>query len=258
MSIAVNILNAEEGPITSYDILPESKQARDEGVLYISSGPWDSMRLSWMQRQITNNLSQLGYRVLRFDLCGTGDSMELTSAASWERWIRECYIARDALRKSVRKVHVVGFCLGAALALKASESYAFRSLHLIDPVLDGAAYWQHLTKLQAAFLAFQNQYGSHIHAPDELFGFPLGADWKLAFDSLALQQIDIKGRRAYIYSSSPQTSQEAFVAHLLAREWEVKTVPVQDDFAWSDPIKLHLQCFANQTLQSLCHAFAEL
>ncbi len=258
MSIAVQILSAPEGPIVSYEMVPEGTLTKDEGILLINSGPWDSMRLSWLQRQIMSNLSARGYRVLRFDLCGTGESVEATNAANWSRWISECCSVRDSFRKTVRKVHIIGFRLGAALALKASESYAFRSLHLIDPVLDGAAYWQQLHKIQEAFIYHHNRFGSNIHAPDELFGFPLDAHWETSIAALNPGHFDAKGRRAFLYSSTPEAPLALFAKQLQDKDWEVQNIPLSDDFAWNDPLKLHLQCFARETLLSISRAFEEL
>ncbi|HYX35621.1 MAG TPA: alpha/beta hydrolase [Oligoflexus sp.] len=258
MAVAITFLSTGEGSITQYETAPDTQSVKDEGVLFINSGPWDIMRLSWLQKQITAQLSDMGYHVTRFDLCGTGDSPEATESASWERWVRECCAVRDALRKKVRKVHVVGIRLGAALALKASENYAFRSLHLIDPIFDGAAYWENLQKLQQNFLAIQNRFGTQIETTHELLGYPLGPAWKSAIEALNFRQFDGKGRRAYIYGSHALPAQEAFVENLVAKNWEIKSVPVADDFAWLDPIKIHLQCFARATLQSIYQEFAEL
>jgi pimeloyl-ACP methyl ester carboxylesterase len=258
MSIAVQILSAPEGPIVCYEMVPADGVAQDEGVLLINSGPWDSMRLSWLQRQIMSNLSGRGYRVLRFDLCGTGESEASADAANWTRWVAECCIVRDSFRKTVRKVHVIGFRLGAALALKASEAYAFRSLHLIDPVLDGVAYWQELRNIQQSFVAQQNKFGANIHASEELFGFPLGAHWQTSLAALHPAQFDAKGRRAFLYSSKPDAPLALFAKQLQDKDWDVQSIPLNDDFAWNDLLKLHMQCFARETLLSISRAFEEL
>lgn len=258
MPLAVTFVPTEEGPITSYELAPDPRLAKDEGILCIGSGPWDGMRLSWLQRQLFSNLSELGYHVTRFDFCGTGDSQEPTDAADWERWVRECMAMRENLRKSKRRIHVVGFRLGAALALKASETYAFRSVHLIDPILHGSSYWQEMTLLQENFIALQNRYRAEINAPAELFGYPLGLAWQKAFEALDLRQFEGKGRRASVYSSQVLPEHAAFQKHLESRSWDASLIKVADEFAWNDPIKMHMQCFARETLRSIVQQFTEL
>lgn len=258
MSLAIKFIPTEEGPITSYTMAPDPRVANDEGVLCISSGPWDIMRLSWLQRQILTQLCEHGYQATRFDFCGTGESQEPTEAANCERWLRESIAMRDTLRKSVRKVHVIGFRLGAALALKASESYAFRSIHLIDPVLHGSTYWTQIMQLQQAFIASQNRYGVGVDAPSEVFGYPLGQSWQKAFEALDLRQYEGKGRRVYVYSSQAQPELEDFQSCLKDKSWDLKIIQVSDDFAWLNPLKLHMQCFARDTLRAIIQQFTEL
>lgn len=258
MTLAIRFVPSDEGPITSYTMVPDPRVANDEGVLCISSGPWDIMRLSWLQRQVLTQLCEHGYQATRFDFCGTGESQEPTEAANCERWLRECIAMRENLRKSVRRVHVIGFRLGAALALKASETYAFRSIHLIDPVLHGHSYWKQIMQLQQAFIATQNRYGVDIEAPSEVFGYPLGQPWQKAFEALDLRHYEGKGRRVYVYSSQAQPELEAFQACLQDKSWDLKIIPVSDDFAWLNPTKLQLQCFARETLRAMIQQFTEL
>jgi alpha-beta hydrolase superfamily lysophospholipase len=89
-----------------------------------------------------------GLPALRFDYAGTGDSGELHADADQiERWTQDVVAAAAELarRTGVRRVCLMGFRLGALLAvLAAARSSLVDSVALIAPVISGRSYVREL------------------------------------------------------------------------------------------------------------------
>jgi uncharacterized protein len=87
-------------------------------------------------------LAGVGFHVLRFDHCGTGDSWGEPDDASIRQRIDDILTAVDWLRASygAAGVSLVGLRLGASLAtLAAAECGRVERLVLWEPVIDGRA-----------------------------------------------------------------------------------------------------------------------
>ena len=117
MSLAISLIAHDKWPITSYHFSPEGGGARGEAVLLLPSAPWDVMRVSWLQRQLGEQLCRMGYDVFRLDYCGTGDSVAPMAEMSFHHWQKEIEAFRESIRSHVKKIHVVGLRLGGTLAL---------------------------------------------------------------------------------------------------------------------------------------------
>jgi alpha-beta hydrolase superfamily lysophospholipase len=92
-------------------------------------------------RAFSEAAAGLGIPTLRFDYSGTGDSSEIDPGADQLAiWIRDIVAAaREVQRLSgVQRVYLMGFRLGALLALLAAEqTEALAGLILIAPILNG-------------------------------------------------------------------------------------------------------------------------
>jgi pimeloyl-ACP methyl ester carboxylesterase len=104
----------------------------------------------WAFRKLAGMLAQAGCSVLRFDYSGTGDSSGETADVRCEaQWPTDIGVATQELidQSGAREVSVVGFGMGATLALKASAEHPYRDLVLWDPVISGSEYLQELEAL---------------------------------------------------------------------------------------------------------------
>ena len=98
---------------------------------------------------------------MRFDYPGCGDS-----GGSWEDctvkdWVNSIVTAADELEalSQVSKITFLGIRLGASLLQEAPLDNYQNNLHIwLDPILDGAAYWKKLRKLQAKILKDENRF----------------------------------------------------------------------------------------------------
>lgn len=120
---------------------PAATGGRDLAVLFVS--PWGledlSVRKFW--RVTSERLCERGIASLRFDLPGTGDSLDPADPsgglAAWERAVLQAadHLAR---RSGASRIALVGQGLGAALALKAAARVeGLGGVALLAPVVSG-------------------------------------------------------------------------------------------------------------------------
>ena len=240
-------------PVFLYE--PNPAASNDEGVLLISSAPWDGMRLSWFYRHLSEQLAHLGYTVTHFDLTGTGDSPAPTQEMNWNTWLNDCSQMRDFARERSRRLHLVGPRLGGRLALIAAQSFAFRSVHVIDPVIDGADYWRELQQIQSEFLSENSRYGMNHTTNLELLGFPLLPLGDVATVNLPLD--DFKTRRVRIYTSLGSPPTAPLVQKFVEQNHDVIVTETPDVFSWDNFRSLHHQCFCLETTRSIARHLAD-
>src|SRR5947208_4737850 len=96
---------------------------------------------------------ELGVPTLRFDYRGTGDSADIEPAADQiDVWRQDVAAAVRELRRQTRvqRVCLLGFRLGALLALLAGASEAVNGVMVVAPVLSGRRYLRELRTTQLA------------------------------------------------------------------------------------------------------------
>jgi alpha-beta hydrolase superfamily lysophospholipase len=104
-------------------------------------------------RAFADAAAALGMPVLRFDYAGTGDSVDIDpNAGQVEFWTRDIASAVAELRRltGVSRVCLLGFRLGALLAVLASRQCPVDALALVAPVLNGKRYLKEIRTLQLA------------------------------------------------------------------------------------------------------------
>ena len=104
-------------------------------------------------RAFADAAAELGMPVLRFDYLGTGDSTDIEPAADQVQvWTRDITNAVAELRRltGVSRVCLLGFRLGALLAVLASKEHQADALALVAPVLSGKRYLREARTLQLA------------------------------------------------------------------------------------------------------------
>ena len=169
--------------------MPRSR-VRPHGVLLCPPGPREYMRSHMAFRRIAVTLVKQGFHVLRFDYYGTGDSGGDPREGNLSEWRANIVAAASDLRESsgVRKISVLGFRLGAALA--ASTPFEVANLLLWDPVISGKDYLEELRDLHG------RQFASLLFPPPvppsgsggDLLGLPLAAQVETELRALDLRQ----------------------------------------------------------------------
>ncbi len=94
-------------------------------------------------RHLAISLSGAGFRTVRFDYRGTGDSSgDATDPALFEQWLEDVRAVTRWAKgpDESREVAIVGLRLGASLAALVSEAVAATHLVLWAPVVDGSRY----------------------------------------------------------------------------------------------------------------------
>jgi pimeloyl-ACP methyl ester carboxylesterase len=136
-------------------------------------------------RAFADTAAELGMPVLRFDYLGTGDSADIDpNADQVEVWTRDIANAVAALRSmtGVSRVCLLGFRLGALLAVLAAKECQVDALALVAPVLSGKRYVREARTRQLAAEAAEAAIsgGAGVDAlPDtpgggmEVSGYPL-------------------------------------------------------------------------------------
>ena len=152
-------------------------------------------------RAFAGRAAGLGMPVLRFDYLGTGDSDEIDAAADQiEIWTRDIANAVAELRRrtGVARVCLLGFRLGALLAVLATRQCQVDALALIAPVLSGRRYLREARTAQLAAEAAEAASGGIpiAGAPDgamEMNGFPLSAASVARLSALDIDGLELPG-----------------------------------------------------------------
>lgn len=154
---------------------PARGASKDAGVVLCPPAPQERSRSHWALRKLADQLSKVGFDVLRFDLRGTGDSSGELEDTNPEKWVEDVRRAARELKDltGVRRVSLVGFRLGALLAARATaEGLAVDHLVLWEPVIN---VWNWMAQLQVLEdEAYRREL--HVHASvgaHEVYGFEL-------------------------------------------------------------------------------------
>ena len=126
----------------------EASGSGEHGVVLAYPGPQEYMQCHYAYRLLAGQLTREGCAVLRFDWSGTGDSAGDAGDVSLQRWRDDLLLAVQELTEvsGARKVSVVGYRLGAAVAASTPFGQSLEQLILWEPVLCGNVY---VTELRA-------------------------------------------------------------------------------------------------------------
>ncbi len=188
---------------------PGGERPRDSAVLLCGPGPQEYMSSHWAVRKLAAALARGGFHVMRFDYSGTGDSAGETGTATLADWRSDIALAVEELRDlaGVRRIAVVGYRLGAALAAQAEIKV--RDLVLWEPVIFGAGYLAELRD------AHRRLFEHCLYPPaaagpgqgGELMGlaFPIAEEQATAAIDL-MQPFASRADRVVIVSSDPAST----------------------------------------------------
>lgn len=132
---------------------PAGANASGWGVVVCKPFGYEALCAHRSVRAFADAAAALGMPVLRFDYVGTGDSVDIDpTAGQVELWTRDIASAVGELRRltGVTRVCLLGFRLGALLAVLASRQCPVDALALVAPVLSGKKYLREIRTLQLA------------------------------------------------------------------------------------------------------------
>lgn len=135
---------------------PADADACGWGVVICKPFGYEALCAHRSVRAFAETAAALGMAVLRFDCAGTGDSPDIDpNVGQIDLWIRDITNAVAELRRltGVSRVCLLGFRLGALLAVLASRQCPVDALALVAPVLSGKRYLREIRTLQMAAVA---------------------------------------------------------------------------------------------------------
>jgi alpha-beta hydrolase superfamily lysophospholipase len=165
-----------------FGVLHEPATAVRAGVLVCPPFLHEYVRSHRLFSQLGEELSALGFVVLRFDYTGTGDSHGADESFSMPQTVRDASMAAARLRAQVSGVPMIALGVRAGVHAAAAllrEGQVDR-LWLWQPILDGAAYLRRLRERQALEVQSPMRYtmAKTLQACDAhtLMGYPCTAE----------------------------------------------------------------------------------
>jgi dienelactone hydrolase len=132
---------------------PTGDSASGWGVVVCKPFGYEALCAHRSVRKFADAAAALGMPALRFDYVGSGDSVDIDSNAEQiGLWTRDIASAVAELRRltGVSRVCLLGFRLGALLAVLASRQCPVDALALVAPVMSGKRYLKEIRTLQLA------------------------------------------------------------------------------------------------------------
>jgi pimeloyl-ACP methyl ester carboxylesterase len=199
---------------------PLGEQARDRAVLLCYPAPQEYRHSHWTFRKLALQLAAQGFHAMRFDYAGTGDSAGDPPPDALARWTRDIGTAAKELRElsGLRKISLVGFRLGAVLALRATAGgLSPADLVMWEPIIHGGAYLGQLTAAQNRFVSALRYPVDMFRSPDELLGFHLSSDVRQEIAAIDLLSGPFgKPGRVLVVDVEPRPESERLVAAMSA------------------------------------------
>lgn len=211
---------------------PDADRGRDRAVLLCYPAQQEYRHAHWAFRKLATQLAAQGFHTMRFDYAGTGDSAGDLPADPMARWTADIDTAARELRElsGLRKIALVGFRLGAALAVRASANgTAASDLVLWEPVIDGGAYLSQLTSAQDRFVHALRYPVDMFRSPDELLGFHLPPALRAEIAAVDLTRGPFgKPGRAVIVDAERRADTERLIAAMTAQGIPTKHQQIDD------------------------------
>lgn len=138
---------------------PEGVAAR-RGIVLCNGFGREAVQLRRLIRVLAERLSRDGCDVLRFDYYGSGDSAGDDLDADLDVWSSDLLCAHQELVQRSGNTHAtwVGFRAGTSVCESAAKSVpaGLRKLILVDPIVDGREYLDHMRTQLYRYLNLQH------------------------------------------------------------------------------------------------------
>ncbi len=232
--------------------------SRKEGIVLCNPLPQEMMRSNHALVQLSRQLAELGFAVLRFDYFGTGDSHGILQDASLELWQSNIKSAISALKKhsGVSSLQLCGLRLGARLALMVSEEIGMRQLVLWDPIGDGQAYVQRLEASHTAMLhrqPYEAPMPSPLYKGEQCWGFPWPKTLRDELTQLRLSDVTTACKQVCLLQSEAPSSSDD-LAPQLSPQTKLKTEIIGQPLHWDDDRFIKIRAYPAAHLKRLCAA----
>jgi uncharacterized protein len=211
---------------------PAAARARDVAIVLCYPLGQEYIRAHRSFVMLARRLAKRGFPVLRFDYYGSGDSAGDVEDGRVRRWLEDISAAIDEARRraGARRVSLVGLRLGASLAaLTAIDRDDVDTVVLWDPIIDGRACLDELTRFQADLLRYEYvtvQDAAAVVA-DEVLGFPMPAALRAQLGELDLTALPRPpASRVLLVESGRPVGLERLQEQLEMRcSWEHRHIP---------------------------------
>lgn len=199
---------------------PAQGAERATGVVLCYPAAQEYMLTHWAFRKLAGMLAREGFHVFRFDYYGTGDSAGEVHEGRVATWAQDIRLAANELQDvtGVQRVALVGFRLGAALAVRAAlEGLSTAALVLWEPLVEGGAWLREMELLQQrrSTRTLFPQPESPLEVRQELLGFAFPRalhDDILALDLAALPSWP--STRTHLVAGAQKTEYARLQAHV--------------------------------------------
>jgi alpha-beta hydrolase superfamily lysophospholipase len=144
--------SADAGQLFGWLHWPSGEYCSDVGLVICKPFGYEALCAHRSLRAFAHTAATGGVPTLNFDYAGTGDSTDIDPQAEQiEIWCRNIISAVTELRQraGVRRVCLLGFRLGALLAVLAARRAPIDGLILVAPIISGKAYLRELRTSQS-------------------------------------------------------------------------------------------------------------
>jgi alpha/beta superfamily hydrolase len=170
--------------------------SKSEGVVICPPLFAEFLRCHTCLRRIAEQLSEIGYDVLRFDYFGTGDSAGRFDETDVHGSLDdiEAAISELVAISGARKISLIGVRFGATLATRVALGRQIARLILWDPIVEGASYLEQLRRTHERLLAaHRNVFGGEADLDSgdtrELVGYPVSAQLLASIEAMTLPNL---------------------------------------------------------------------
>ncbi len=233
---------------------PPTGRGREEGIIMCYPAPQDMMRLHQAHVQLSRQLAELGYTVLRFDYSCTGDSDGPSHEASLDAWELDTIAALTWLKQNLKlsRITLFGARLGGTIALRASTQGGIAQLVLWDPVLDGLAYLQELQSSHQQMLnrdAVNPPFHQAGYSDAQSWGFPLTTLFRAQLASISPTMLSTYAKKVHLLASD-ESSMEWL--KIVAKQGpRVEHHQTGEAMHWNDDRFFRVRAFPAVTLRTI-------
>jgi len=202
---------------------PAGRSSSDVGVVICKPFGHEALCGHRSLRTFARVIAQGGAPALTFDYLGTGDSEDLDANADQiEQWCQDIVATVAMLRRTagVQRVCLLGFRLGATLALMAADRTEVDALILVAPVMKGSVYLRQVRTPQALTgRKVASAYGDSSNAAIEVNGYYLSRASVLRLNELDLCELPPGSLAAalIVHSGAGLPATRAWASSLTAR-----------------------------------------